>query len=176
MEKDLFFSYKIITFANMDKLHDYRSQICTRNLMCNAYSEKWDACTSRKQFFDMAVSEQGSATLCRSLAEGWGIDADYISTKFKSYINGKYISLQKGYDSKMYCLLDGEMYADCTNNIIVNCKGDVLIRKNNVCEIRVVNSDLHIEAVGFGYCTVIKYGECNLTFGDTVKYHIKNGI
>lgn len=169
-------SQKMNTFVRMNEIEGFKREVISHGMMCEKYGKIWEESQSRKQIFDMGVSTQGSATLCKALSEGWGVTPEYITQKYKHYINDNYISEQDGYKAKMYCSFEGTMLADVTHNVIINSKGTIKLAPNMVCEIKLVNSNCHIEANGFGDCVVIKYGECNITFADNLKHHIKNGL
>lgn len=160
-------------FVPMKEIDELKKEIFLRGMMCQQYDEKWQESMSKKQLFDMAVSVQGSDTLCQSIAEGWGLQPEFISDKFRAYINDRYLSEQDGYTSKMYCGHDADMVVEATLNVIINSCGNVFVPRNHVCEIRLVNSNIKI--LGDGYCNVIKYGDCQLEC-DNARIHIKNGV
>lgn len=131
----------------MIDLEQYRVN-ASLHKMCSEYYGKWDSCRSNKQIMDMALCVKAVDFLCDSIAKGWGISPEYISERFKSFINGRYVSEQKGYTSKMYCRHSGNVTADTT--IITFIDSDVVLNvpKNSICEV---------------YCT----GKCKITiFGE----------
>ena len=153
----------------MIEIEELKHRVEAHGMMCERYGNIWNSCQSRKQLFDMAASVQGSATLCTAIAEGWGLDIDYICNKFRYYINDRYISEQNGYTSKMYVDLNEPMIADATLVIIVGCNGSIEIPETTVCEVKLVNSN--VTFTGGGICNVKAYGNCSMIYKDNVRHH-----
>lgn len=131
----------------MVDLEQYRMN-ASLHKMCSEYYDKWDSCRSNKQIMDMALGVKAVDFLCDSIAKGWGISPEYITERFKSFINGRYVSEQKGYTSKMYCKHIGNVIADTT--IVTLIDSDIVLNVPNIsiCEV---------------YCT----GKCKITvFGE----------
>lgn len=104
----------------MIDLKQYRKNARENNL-CAEYSEKWDACHSNKQIVDMAFGVKGVDYLCDTIAKGWGISPEVICEKYKPFINGRYISQQNGYTSKLYCEYNGDIKCDTTLTCLIDC-------------------------------------------------------
>ena len=150
----------------MNMLQAFREAANSRNL-CDKYSELWDNCKSKKQLFDLATDSNGIPYICESMVEGWGITPDFISEKFKTFINGRYISQHNGYTSAMYVekFFIEPLVVSTTNVIVMACEGIIEIPENIVCNLFIVNSDVMVS--GSGVCYVKTYGE------NTVKYEKK---
>ena len=127
----------------MVDLKEYREN-ARRNNLCAEYSQIWDSCKSGKQLADMAFGAKGADYICDTIAKGWGISPDYICSNYSSFINGKYISQQKGYTSKMYCKYNGDITADTTLIILIDCEANLLLPDVGISEV---------------YCT----GKCNIS-------------
>lgn len=141
----------------MIDLDKYRDNARKENL-CEEYSQMWDSCGSLKQYMDMALSTKGVDYLCDSIAKGWGISPEHICDRFSRFINGRYISKQKGYESELYCGYNGNITVRTTILTLINCKCDIYLPINNICEIYVTGeSTIHIK--GAGQCVFICYGE-----------------
>lgn len=131
----------------MIDLKQYRENARENNL-CSEYSEKWDSCHSNKQFVDMAFGVKGVDYLCDTIAKGWGISPDVICGRFGSFINGRYVSEQNGYTSKMYCKHTGNIKADTTL----------------IC---LIDSDVVLDIPNASICEVYSTGKCKITvFGE----------
>lgn len=126
--------------------------------VCIEYSKQWDECKSKKQYIDLALSSACVDYLCDSIAKGWGISPEYISEKFSRFINGKYVSLQNGYDSKMYCHYKGDIEADTTIVAVIESDVTIDVPQYCICEIYATGK-CRIRLQGDGRCTVICYGE-----------------
>ena len=140
----------------MINLEQYREN-ADKNNLCAEYSKTWDACKSNKQIIDMALGVKGIDYLCDTIAKGWGISPEIISERFKSFINGKYISNQKGYTSKMYCRFSGEINADTTILALIDCDVNVCLPSSGISEIYCTGV-CHIHVSGKGRAVFVCYG------------------
>lgn len=153
----------------MNEIDAFKDRVQAHGMMCAKYDEIWRNCNSKKQLFDMAVSAQGSETFCYAIANGWGIDLDFVKDKYKAYINDGYISEQDGYTSKMYVRFFEPMIATTTLVIVIGCDSSIEIPDNMVCEVRLVNSSIRF--TGNGRCNVKLYGDCSVIYEANVIHH-----
>lgn len=128
------------------------------NDLCESYSRRWDLCKSNKDLMDMALGAKGVDYLCDTIAKGWGVSPDVISKRFRPFINGKYVSKQKGYTSEMYCEYAGDITASTDVLAIISCVVNIDIPANMMCEIYVVGES-HLTLSGKGRCAIVCYGE-----------------
>ena len=156
----------------MNMLQAFREAANSRNL-CDKYSELWDNCKSKKQLFDLATDSNGIPYICESMVEGWGITPDFISEKFKTFINGRYISQHNGYTSAMYAekFFIEPLVVSTTNVIVMACEGAIEIPENIVCNLFIVNSDVMVS--GSGVCYVKTYGENTVKYDEPVRHYEK---
>ena len=154
----------------MKMLQAFREAAKSRNL-CDKYSEMWDNCKSKKQLFDLATDSNGIPYICEAMVEGWGVTPDFISEKFKTFINGGYISQHNGYTSAMYVekFFIEPLVANTTNLIVMACEGVVDIPENVVCNLFIVNSNVVVS--GSGVCYVKEYGENTINYDETLRHH-----
>lgn len=154
----------------MIDLDKYRDNARKENL-CEEYSQMWDSCGSLKQYMDMALSTKGVDYLCDSIAKGWGISPEHLSDRFSRFINGRYISKQKNYESELYCEYNGSIAVRTAILTLINCKCDIYLPVNNICEIYVTGkSAIHIK--GAGRCIFVCYGkeeDINIITDNSVK-------
>ena len=156
----------------MNMLQAFREAANSRNL-CDKYSELWDNCKSKKQLFDLATDSNGIPYICESMVEGWGVTPEFISEKFKTFINGRYISQHNGYTSAMYVekFFIEPLVAKTTNLVIIACEGVVNIPEDVVCNLFIVNSDVVLS--GSGVCYVKTYGENTVKYDEPVRHYEK---
>lgn len=141
----------------MIDLDKYRENAEKENL-CADYARIWDSCGSLKQYMDMALSTKGVDYLCDSIAKGWGISPEHLSDRFSRFINGRYISKQKGYDSELYCRYEGSIAVRTTVLTLIDCQCNIYLPLKNICEIYVTGkTDIYIK--GSGRCVFICYGK-----------------
>lgn len=156
----------------MNELTKFRESANEHNV-CAEYSKLWDKCETKKQLFDLALCSGAMFYFCQSYAEGWGLSLGYIASKFRPFINGRYISEQKGYDSEMYVAYNEDVTIRATNTVFLDCDCTINIGTNMICNLIVVNGNVHIN--GKGICYVHHYGNCNITHSENIKYH-ENGV
>ena len=156
----------------MNMLQAFREAANSRNL-CDKYSELWDNCKSKKQLFDLATDSNGIPYICESMVEGWGVTPEFISEKFKTFINGRYISQHNGYTSAMYVekFFIEHLVVSTTNVIVMACEGAIEIPENIVCNLFIVNSDVMVS--GSGVCYVKTYGENTIKYDEPVRHYEK---
>lgn len=140
----------------MIDLKQYRENARENNL-CAEYSEKWDACKNNKQIIDMAFGAKGVDYLCDTIAKGWGISPDVICERFESFINGRYISQQNGYTSKMYCKFTGNITSDTTLLCLIDCDVTINVPGSSICEIYCTGK-CNVTVCGYGRAAFICYG------------------
>lgn len=156
----------------MKRLKAFREAAKSRNL-CDKYSELWDNCTTKKQLIDLATDSNGIPYICEAMVEGWGITPEFISEKFKTFVNGRYISQHTGYTSELYVekFFIEPLVARTTNLVIMGCEGVVHIPNGIVCNLFIVNSNISV--TGSGICYVQTYGDNTITFDTTLTHHDK---
>ena len=140
----------------MVDLKQYRENAAANNL-CAEYTKIWDSCKSNKQLIDMALGAKGADYLCDTIAKGWGISPDYIYERFENFINGKYVSAQNGYTSKLYCRFMGDITADTTLLILIDSDANITLPNNGMCEIYCTGK-CNIEVFGKGRAVFVCYG------------------
>lgn len=141
----------------MIDLNEFRENARKKDL-CAEYSKLWDRCKSRKQLIDLALSSKGLDYLCCSVTQGWGISSDLIYKDFARFINGMYVSEQKGYTSCLFCQMAGSLVAYTTVLGIIDCDMSIEVPKNHLVEIY-CGGKCKIELSGEGECVVINYGD-----------------
>ena len=140
----------------MIDLETYKKIAVFMNL-CEEYTEKWNGCNTKKKLVDMALGSKGMDYLCASIAQGWGLSPKYIVENFEPYINGKYISNQKGYTSKMFCCHLGNVSADTTAIVLIDSDVVLNVPQNALCEVYATGNS-SIELKGEGKAVFICYG------------------
>lgn len=140
----------------MIDLEQYRVN-ASLHKMCREYYGKWDSCHSNKQIMDMALGVKAVDFLCDSIAKGWGLSPEYISVRFKNFINGKYTSEQKGYTSKMYCQFDGNITADTTIVTLIDSVVELNVPNTSICEVYCAGK-CRIAVLGEGRAAFVCYG------------------
>ena len=156
----------------MKMLQAFREAAKSRNL-CDKYSELWDGCNTKKQLFDLATDSNGIPYICKSMVEVWGVTPEFISEKFKTFVNGRYISQHNGYTSSMYVekFFIEPLVVSTTNVIVIACEGVIEVPENTICNIFIVDSDVVVS--GTGVCYVKAYGENTIKYDDTIRHHNK---
>lgn len=141
----------------MNDLDKYKEDIRLHGMMCGQYSKALDCFTSNKQLADIAMGVQAFDTICTSLSEGWGASPESICTRLKNFINGKYVSQQNGYKSKLYCRFAGDVTADTSAILFINCDVRLLVPYWSISEIYCVGK-CNVNVNGAGRVVFVCYG------------------
>lgn len=164
----------------MIDLTEYREN-AEHHQLCVEYKKKWDACRSKKEVIDMALSGGAAPYLCKSICEGWGISPKNIKENFVPFINGRYLSVQKGYTSRMYCCYSGNIIADATMIVVIDGNMGIEIPASHICEIHCTGK-CTITLIANGKAKVVCYGDnVNIDIKGTkdnikkIHYHKNNG-
>lgn len=119
--------------------------------LCDVFAQRWSACKSKKQLYDLACNVNSLAYLAEMIAKGYGLSAEYLTTEFGQFLNGKCIYGADGYTSCLYCNPeDSEIAVDTTAALIIGFKGTINIPKNHICELYLCQSDVVIVGDGRG--------------------------
>lgn len=140
---------ELLNFVGMTELGQFRA-MADKHGICEMARE-WDACKSKKQLMDLALSIRGIQYLWKSMGEGWGLSSDYIYTEFKPFINRGVVRSQGGYTSSIHCkptLNDNMgMIVNETATLIIDMKeGNIVVPENHICEIYLVDCDVSVFA------------------------------
>ena len=111
----------------MNSIIDFKRRSKEMNL-CEEYSFKWDGCRTDKELIDMALGVKGVHFMAGLSATEDGLGTDAIKSRFGPYINGRYRSRQKGYNSSMYAGVEGGIIeADTTLLLAIGCNCTVKV-------------------------------------------------
>lgn len=135
--------------------------------ICEEKLAEWDRCVTKNDFVRLGFSVQGLDYLCNAINHGWGLPPEYIKTEFKHYINNGFISIQRGYTSKMYCCHRGDVKIISTVTAIIKSDVTVYIPENRIVEIFVVGQ-CNIRVLGKGRCTMLCYGLSSINIDDSM--------
>lgn len=141
----------------MNELQKFRQTAHARNL-CAEYSAKWDACASNKNLADLGLEVNGIYYLCASVANRWGMTTEYLSERFKHFINGSYVKKNDGYSAEFYCRYEGNIQVRTTVLGVVECNAHITIPRNHICEICLAG-ECDIELSGEGQAVLVIYGD-----------------
>lgn len=125
--------------------------------MCKDYRGIWDSCHNSKQVMDMALGVKAVDFLCDSIAKGWGMSPEDICDRFRPFLNGRYISEQKGYTSKMYCKYTGIVDCDTTLLLLIDCDVTLAVPHRSINSVYCVGK-CNIKVIGQGKVAFVCYG------------------
>lgn len=134
----------------VNTFEDWINRLVESDEICTEYYKKVKKSLSVKQLFDSGCDTNGIEYLCIMDAKGMPLPYEIVTSKFGSFINGRYISEHKAsngdsYKSSIYCCYQGEIKADVTILGLLGCKADVYVGENNVVTIYAdKNCDLNI--------------------------------
>lgn len=161
----------------MIDLKQFKNNAIAKGL-CENYTDMWADNKSKKQLFELACDSNAIEYMAKSLSEGWGLSPDFISDKFKAYINGKYICEYKnakgnGYTSAMLCQYSKELFlVNTTLLCVLECETTLDIAPFHVCKIYIAgNSIIDIKIPESSQAYIYVYGGEPMITGDI---NIKN--
>lgn len=120
-----------------------------RHGICDMLND-WENAKSKKQLMDLALSIRGIEYIARSIFEGWGLDADYISKEFGQFCNGGYVRQGEGYSTILYCQYPNDIHINETAALIIDCHGLIRVDRS-ISELYIVNSNVTVNGRAFVY-------------------------
>lgn len=157
----------------MIDLTQFRNNAIARGL-CSGYTDKWGDEKGKRELFELACDANAVSFMAKSLSEGWGLSPEFISDKFKAYINGKYICKYRngrgnGYTSAMLCeFKENSFEVNTTLLSVLSTKTTLNIKPYHVCHIHACKSDLVIHMGDNSRCYVTVYGDDSEISGDNM--------
>lgn len=116
--------------------------------LCDTFAQKWSACRSKKQLYDLACDVNSLAYLADMIARGYGLSPEYLLKEFGQFLNGKCIYNKDGYSSCIYCLPEEcEIRPDTTACLIICHDGEIVVDRP-ICELYLVYCDCIIRGNG----------------------------
>lgn len=156
----------------MIDLEQFKKNALARGL-CENYTSMWSDEKGKRQLFELACDANSVEYMAKSLSEGWGLSPEFISDKFKAYINGKYTCEYKndkghGYTSAMLCeFIENTFEVDTTLLCVLSSKTDLIIKPNSLCKIYIAgDSMINIKIGANSRCYLYVYGGNPLITGD----------
>ncbi|MCF0201754.1 MAG: hypothetical protein HUK08_00175 [Bacteroidaceae bacterium] len=119
--------------------------------LCDVYSAKWDACTTRQELFDVATDVNGMGFIADVCSFGWGgtFDTDYLAETYSEFINGRYTRSSGGYTTQLWCNHDGGITVSSALTCVLNCKGVIIVPMGFVCSL-VIADRSDVQIINFG--------------------------
>ena len=151
----------------MDDLLKFKDNALMRNL-CTDYTNRWNSAQDEDDLVRMAIDANGISYMCHSIANGWGLNVEYLSNRFKNYINGnkvyKYINKKgNGYSSELLCCyggISGERFEVRSTQIcVINSKVVLSIPACAYVEVHAVNSKIEVVTGTRALVEVVVYGD-----------------
>lgn len=127
--------------------------------ICDEFREKWKDGLSNKRYIDMALSVKGADYLMRAYAQGWGISKEAILSRFKAFINGKYILDNGKYLSQLYCGFKGKMVGPTTLLSVIDSRIFIELPSYSFMEIYITGKDSFLSVEGGKCVSVHIYGD-----------------
>jgi hypothetical protein len=162
----------------MTDLKQFRENSIKRSL-CEGYTDKWSEHKTKRELFELACDSNAVSYMAQSISEGWGLSPQYISEKFKPFINGKYICEYKnakgnGYSSAMVCEFNENAFDVSTTLLcVIDSNTTLKIADYLICKIYIVGkSQINIELGQNSRCYLYIYGGDPLITGDVINPNV----
>ena len=123
------------------EFHEWLNTCIKTGNLCDAYKDKALDAKSKLALMRLALDSNGSSYLCEMQAKGYPLSYETICSKFRPYINGRYVADFKndkgnGYTSCIYCCFDeSDIEIKTTLTTILGCTCDVWVGKNDFVKI-----------------------------------------
>lgn len=119
---------------------DWIKKIVTADELCASYYDKVNKSVSNKGLMDIVTDANGMQFLPQMEAKGMPLPYEVITSRFGSFINGRYIAEHKtdkgnGYTSAIYCCFQGNINAETTLLTLLGCDCSVLVKDNHIIQI-----------------------------------------
>lgn len=126
----------------MNEMEQFRHN-AERLGLCDTFAQKWSACRSKKQLYDLACDVNSLEYLADMIARGHGLPPEYLTKEFGQFLNGKYIHKDNGYTSCIYCQPpEDAIKIGTTATLIIGFKGAVVVERP--CRLYLCKSDVTI--------------------------------
>lgn len=124
------------------EFHEWLNSVIKSGNLCDMYKDKALDAKSKLALVRLCLDSNGSSYLCEMQAKGYPLSYETICSKFRSYINARYIAEFKnekgnGYTSCIYCCFSdsSDINIKTTLTTILGCKADVWVGANDFAKI-----------------------------------------
>lgn len=149
----------------INTFEDWIEEILNANKLCSEYKDKVDKAMSNKRLVDIVLDSNGVSYLCEMEEKGIPLPYEVITSRFSSYINGKYVAEHKTengkeYTSSIYCCYSGDINGDTTLMTVLGSNCNIYVNPNHIIQIYVDrNSKVFIDCPKGSKAIVRYYGE-----------------
>lgn len=124
----------------MDNFDKWVNEILSTGSLCESYTDKLKRAKSNKQIMDLVLDANGVSYLQQMQEKGIVLPYEVITSRFRSFINGGYISEHKNvkgerYTSSMYCCYQGDIDVKSSLLTLLGCKANIYVKENSVVQI-----------------------------------------
>lgn len=124
----------------MNTFEDWIKKIVNANKLCASYYNKVNKSMSNKQLMDIVTDSNGMTYLCEMQAKGFPLPYEVITSRFSSFINGRYTAEHNSkngrlYTSQIYCCYQGKIEMKDTLLTLLGCTCSVYVAENHICQI-----------------------------------------
>lgn len=156
------------------EFHEWLNSVIKSGNLCDAYKDKALDAKSKLALVRLCLDSNGASYLCEMQAKGYPLSYETICSKFRSYINSRYIAEFKnekgnGYTSCIYCCFSdsSDINIETTITTILGCKSDIWVRENDFVRIYAdSNCDLAIHCPKTSRCIVEYWDGANIRLLD----------
>ena len=160
------------------EFHEWLNTCIKTGNLCDVYKDKALDAKSKLALMRLALDANGCSYLCEMQAKGYPLSYETICEKFRSYINGRYVSEFKndkgnGYTSSIYCCFSDfdDIHIETTITTILGCKSNIWVNENDFVRLVIdKNCELAVHVPDSSRC-IIDYwdGAKIVVYGDMTK-------
>lgn len=102
--------------------------------ICEEYLRRWNEATTPRQLIDMALDSNGMEFMAGTCNTPAGVSSQFLLAHFPEFVNGAYLSPQKGYTAEMFVAQKSvSPRADLV--LLLECNGEVTVKPNRCAKI-----------------------------------------
>ena len=153
---------------------EWIQEIIKSGNLCSDYTSKVNNAKSNMELIKLCYDANGASYLCEMDAKGFPLPYEVICSRFRPYINGRYIAEYKndknnGYTSSLYCCFNDfdEIQIETTITTLLGCKTYIRVKENDFVQLYAdKNCELVIDCP--------PSSRCNIDFWDGAKITTTN--
>lgn len=160
----------------MNTFEEWIQKLTCADELCASYYDKVKKSMSNKQLVDIVTDANGMTYLCEMQAKGIPLPYEVITSRFSSFINGRYVAEHKndkgnGYTSQIYCCYQGKIEMKETLLTLLGCTCSVYVAENHICQIYLdKNCDVIIACPSSSKAIVHYWGDKEPEYSGNVEF------
>lgn len=160
----------------MNGFEEWIKKITLADELCASYYDKVKKSVSNKQLVDIVTDANGVSYLPSMEQKGMPLPYEVITSRFGSFINGRYTAEHNSknghpYSSQIYCCYHGKIDMSVTLLTLLGCTCSVYVAENHICQIYLdKNCDVNIACPSSSKAIVHYWGDKEPEYSGNVEF------